>query len=391
MKVTDVGVMVLSWQIPEGEGSRSDFGLQVKIDVAVVVITTDEGIVGHGAAHGAVPAIKTIVEQQLKPMLLGEDPTEIERLWHKMYTGSRHRLSLEEGRAYPIQGRRGETISAISGVDIALWDITGKAWGQPVYRLLGGPCRTRIRTYASGGWKPPGEAGAEMAGYVAKGFTGVKMRVGGMDSPSLETSAERVREAREAIGPDALLMIDAHGSLGVASAIKLATMVEEYDIRWFEEPVSGDDIPGMAEVRQATSIPIAAGESEFTRWGFRELLEGRAVDILQPDVAVCGGITECKRIADMASAWNLQYAPHVWFQGVLFAASLQLAAAVPNCYIFEVSQSNNPLIYELTTEPFSIRSDGTIELPDKPGLGIDLIPDAEQRFPYVPGPNHIPW
>jgi len=391
MEVTDVRVMALSWQIPEGEGSRSDFGVQIKIDAAVVVVTTDEGIVGYGAAHGAVLAIKTIVEQQLKPMLLGEDPTEIERLWHKMYTGSRHRLSLEEGRAYPIQGRRGETISAISGVDIALWDITGKAWGQPVYRLLGGPCHTRIRAYASGGWSPPGEAGAEMARYVAKGFTGVKMRVGGKDFPSLRTSAERVREAREAIGPDALLMIDAHGSLGVASAIKLATMVEEYDIRWFEEPVSGDDIPGMAEVRQATSIPIAAGESEFTRWGFRELLEERAVDVLQPDVAVCGGITECKKIADMASAWNLQYAPHVWFQGVLFAASLQLAAAVPNCYIFEVSQSNNPLIYELTTEPFSILSDGTIEVPDTPGLGIDLIPDAEQRFPYVPGPNHIPW
>lgn len=391
MKIADVRVMVLSWVIPEGERTRSDFGVQIKTDAAVVVVNTDEGIVGYGAAHGAVPAIRAIVEQQLKPMLVGEDPTEIERLWHKMYTGSRQRLSLEEGRAYPIQGRRGETISAISGVDIALWDITGKAWGQPVYKLLGGPCRTRIRTYASGGWKPPGETGAEMAGYVAKGFTGVKMRVGGMDFPNLKNSVARVREAREAIGPDALLMMDAHGSLGVASAVKLAARVEEYDIRWFEEPVSGDDIPGMADVRLATNVPIAAGESEFTRFGFRELLEQRAVDIVQPDVAVCGGITECKKIADMASAWNLQYAPHVWFQGILFAASLQLAAAASNCCIFEVSQSTSPLIYELTTEPFSIRSDGTIEVPDKPGLGIDLIPDAEQRFPYVPGPTHIPW
>jgi len=391
MKIADVRVMALSWLVPEGERTRSDFGLQVKVDAAIVVVTTDEGVVGYGAAHGAVPAIKTIVEQQLKPVLLGEDPTEIERLWLKMYTGPRQRLSLKEGRAYPVQGRRGDTISAISGVDIALWDITGKAYGRPVYKLLGGPCRTRVLTYASGGWKPPGKTAEEMAAYVAKGFTGVKMRVGGMDYPHLDTSAARVREARDAIGPNILLMLDAHGSLGVASAIKLARMVEECDIRWFEEPVSADDISGMAEVRRATGIPIAAGESEFTRFGFRDLLENRAVDIVQPDVAVCGGITECKKIADMASAWNLQYAPHVWFQGVLFAASLHLAAATQNCYIFEVSQSNNPLIYQLTTEPFSIRSDGTIEVPDKPGLGIELIPDAEKCFPYVPGPTHIPW
>ncbi len=391
MKIADVRVIALSWVIPEEMRTRSDFGVQIKIDAAIVVVSTDEGIVGYGAAHGAIPAIHTIVEEQLKPMLLGEDPTEIERLWLKMYTGSRQRLSLEDGRMYPIQGRRGETVSAMSGVDIALWDITGKAWGQPVYKLLGGPCRTLIPAYASGGWKPPGETAAEMSGYMAKGFRGVKMRVGGTDCPNLKASAQRVREAREAIGPDALLMMDAHGSLGVSSAIKLAEMVEECDVRWFEEPVSGDDIPGMAEVRRATSVPIAAGESEFTRFGFRELLEAGAVDIVQPDVAVCGGITECKKIADMASAWGLQYAPHVWFQAVLFAASLHLAAAAPNCYIFEVSQSKNPLIYEVTTEPFSIQSDGTVEPPHKPGLGIELIPDIGQRYPYVPGANHIPW
>src|SRR5207244_2512331 len=202
-------------------------------------------------------------------------------------------------------------ISAIAGVDIALWDLLGKSLGAPVWRLLGGRRAERMPAYASGGWADEARIGEQLLGYVEKGgFRAVKMRVGVMDGEP-HKSAARVRAARKALGPDVKLMADAHGTWTVAEAKAFCRMVEDCDLYWLEEPVTADDKTGLAEVRRASTVPIATGESEFTRHDFREIAELRAADVLQPDLAIAGGLTEGVRIGAIASAYNLRLAPHL--------------------------------------------------------------------------------
>jgi L-alanine-DL-glutamate epimerase-like enolase superfamily enzyme len=229
--------------------------------------------------------------------------------------------------------------------------------------------------------------GEQFASYVERGFRGCKMRVGGKDHPRIVAgSAARVRAAREAVGPDVLIMLDAHGSTGVSDAIKLARAVEDYDVAWYEEPVIYHDFQGLAEVRRATSVPVATGENLYSRHAFRELGMARAADVWQPDIAMAGGITEGLRIAALASAMEFQLAPHVWGSAILWAASLQLAAALPNYFIFEFGQTYNALLYDLLDEPIvRVGKDGYVEIPQAPGLGVSLRPDAAKRFPYDPG------
>lgn len=387
MKITDVKARLLSFPVPKERQWRSDLGVMAKMDTVIVQIDTDEGTTGIGSAQGHPEVLKAIVETQLKPALVGEDPTFTERLWEKLYNGSRYQPSLDRGISQPGFSRRGDTLAAIAGADIALWDIHGKTVGQPIYKLLGA-ARTKIRGYASGGWAPGDEAEKELAGYAAKGFTAVKMRAEGRDGFSFKKSIHRIKAARRGIGPDVELMVDAHGSFDVSTATRLATQMEEYDIAWFEEPVSADDHVGQAEVRHATSIPIASGESESTRFETLDLLSRRAVDIIQPDIAVAGGFTEVRRIATLAYAYGVRFAPHVWSSGVLFAASIHIAMAMPNCHIFEVSQGTLPLIWDLMEESFEIK-DGYVYAPDRPGLGYTLREDIEERFPYIPGPNYV--
>ena len=387
MKITRVRAIPLSSPIPPERQWRSDYGVMVKTDNVIVAVETEEGISGIGAAHGGPEAVKAIVEHELQPALVGEDPTDIERLWERMYNASRSQPSLDRGYSMPGHGRRGETLCAIAGVDIALWDIWGRVLGQPVYKLLGAS-RNRVRAYASGGWAPGEEAEQELGGYAAKGFSAVKMRAEGRDGFSVQKAIRRIAAARRGIAPDVELMVDAHGSLDVSTAIRLARRMEEHDISWFEEPVSPDNHPGLAEVRLATSVPIATGERESTRFDFLSLLEKRAVDIVQPDIAIAGGFTEVRRIASLASAYGVRFAPHVWSSGVLFAASIHMAMSAPNCHIFEVSQGSIPLIYEVFEEPFDIR-DGYVYASDRPGLGFTLRDDVEKRFPFVAGPTYV--
>ena len=387
MKITDVRAVMLSAPVPPERRWTDDFGERVKADTTIAIVDTDEGITGYGCAQGSPPIAKTIIEQSLRPQLLGEDPTWVERLWEKMYTGGRYASSLERASSNPIMGRRGETIAAISGVDIALWDILGKWVGQPVYRLLGA-CRDRIRAYVAGGWKTEEEIGEQLAEHVAKGFNSVKMVAVGVDGFSMDKCEGRVRAAREGIGPDVELMLDAHSFFDTSTAIRLAQRLEQYDLAWFEEPVSSDDYTAMAEVRAKTLIPIAAGESEFTRYGFRDMIDAGAVDFVQPDVAIAGGITECRRISALASAYGKLFSPHGGSSGVLIAASLHLAASSPNCNILAVISGPNPFVDQLIEEPFKVK-DGYVEVLEGPGLGITLVEGFEKRFPYIEGPSHI--
>jgi L-alanine-DL-glutamate epimerase-like enolase superfamily enzyme len=279
----------------------------------------------------------------------------------------------------PELARRGMTVAAISAIDIALWDILGKADNKPVWKLLGGRKADRLRAYASGGWADRDAIGDQLLGYIKKGgFDGVKMRVGAMDgSPS--RSAERVIAARSAIGPDVDLMVDAHGTFTVGDAKRFAHLVRDCDLAWFEEPVIGDDKPGMAEVRAATHIPISAGESEATRYDFRDLIVGGCVDILQPDPAFWGGISVAMRIGTRASSVHLRLAPHRWAGAPCFFAGLQVCAASPASATVEFSLGANPMIYDLSKNPVAV-GDGMITIPDTPGIGLDMNEAVINRY-----------
>ena len=380
MKIKSVEAYWVHIPIPLERQHTSDFGRTLSFDGTIVRIETECGITGWGEAKAQVggmaqnQALTTLINEEFGPLLKGEDPRDITRLWETLYSGSRGHYALSHGRVFPVLGRRGITISAISGVDCALWDILGKSLGVPVWRLLGGRRVETMPAYASGGWAGPDKIGDELMGYVKRGgFGAVKMRVGIIDGDP-RASARRVHAAREALGPDIGLMCDAHGTLSVAEAKRFCRLVEEDNIAWFEEPVTADDKAGCAEVRRSTDIPIAAGESEFTRHDFRDLAVLGAVDIMQPDLAICGGITEAMRISAIASAHNLKLAPHLWAGAPAFAAGLAVAAASPAGFIVEYSLGANPLLHDLVEESFPVQ-DGEIEIPDRPGLGITVRED----------------
>ncbi|MBW1699578.1 MAG: mandelate racemase/muconate lactonizing enzyme family protein [Deltaproteobacteria bacterium] len=385
MKITDVNAIWLRYPIPEDRQHVSDFGRLTTFDMTLVEVVTDGGITGYGEAKTQVGsssdnhAVVAMIQHEFRPLLVGKDPRRITALWEDMYNGVRAHYALSRGRGFPVLGRRGLTISAISGIDMALWDILGKSLEAPVYQLLGGKCRDELPAYASGGWADADGIGAQLQGYIAQGgFKAVKMRVGSMDG-DVDTSAARVKAAREALGPDIAIMVDAHGTFSVREAQRFARKVKECDLAWFEEPVNADDKAGCAEVRASTDIPIACGESEFTRFAFRDLITMRAADILQPDLAIMGGITEAVRVAALAGAHQLIVAPHLWGSALLFAAGLQLAAAIPNCTILEYSLGFNPMLRQLADTPPEV-SGGRIVIPDRPGLGVTINDRFVERY-----------
>ncbi len=385
MKIARVEAHWVHVPIPPAGQHISNFGLVASFDSVIVRIATASGIVGWGEAKAGVGSaavcagLAAIIEQDFAPPLIGEDARDISRLWDVLYNLPRQGHAIARGHGLPQLGRRGLSISAIAGVDLALWDILGKSLGVPVWQLLGGRRSRSMPAYASGGWADAKGIGAQLQGYIDRGgFRAVKMRVGVMDGTPVR-SAARVRAAREALGPDVGLACDAHGTWTVAEAKAFARLVEDCNLMWFEEPVSADDKAGMAEVRRSSSVPISAGESEFTRHDFRELAELRAADILQPDLAIAGGITEAVRIGAIASAFNLRLAPHLWSGAPAFAAGLAVAASSSAGFILEYSLGSNPMLHELVEEKFPAK-DGMVEIPDRPGLGITVNEDFLRRY-----------
>lgn len=377
MKITTVRATWVQVPIPPERQHLSDFGRQPSFDSVIVRIETDAGITGWGEAKAGVAStaacggLAAIINLDFAPLLIGQDPRDISRLWDTLYNMPRQGFAIAEGHVFPALGRRGLSVSAIAGVDLALWDILGKSLDAPVWRLLGGRRAERMPAYASGGWAGADRIGEQLKGYIEQGgFRAVKMRVGSMDG-SVARSAARVRAARQALGPDVGLAADAHGTWTVAEAKAFCRMVEDCDLMWFEEPVTADDKQGQAEVRRSSSVPISSGESEFTRHDFRELAELRAADVLQPDLAIAGGITEGIRIGAIASAFNLRLAPHLWSGAPAFAAGLHLSASQSAGFILEYSLGHNPMLHDLIEERFPVQ-DGFVAVPDRPGLGITV-------------------
>ncbi|MEO8242992.1 MAG: mandelate racemase/muconate lactonizing enzyme family protein [bacterium] len=385
MRIKSVQAWWVQIPIEESRQHVSDFGRLRTFDAAILRLETDSGIVGWGegknaaGSSGTYSALVHLLNHEFGPRLIGRDASEITPIWEDLYNGVRAKASATRGHPMPELSRRGLTLAAISAIDIALWDIRGKALDQPVWALLGGRSATRLPAYASGGWADAAGIGDQLQSYVdAGGFRAVKMRVGSMDERP-QVSADRVRAARRTLGPNVDLMVDAHGTYTVAEARRFAQLVADCDLAWFEEPISADDRAGLAEFRASTMIPVAAGESECTRFDFAALVAARAVDILQPDPAFCGGITEAMRIATLASSFNLRLAPHLWAGAPCFFAGLHVLAAAPAGYIVEFSLGANPMIHTLSRGSVTVK-DGTIAVPDGPGLGLDMDTEVIARY-----------
>ena len=377
MRIKDVKAWWVRIPIEASRQHRSDFGQVRTFDAAILRIETDDGLVGWGegknaaGSAGEYGALVHMLNHEIGPALVGRDPADIGIIWEQLYNGVRAELASKGGHPMPQIARRGMTVAAISAVDIALWDILGKSLNVPVWRLLGGRKAERMPAYASGGWAAADKIGEQLRSYIDQGgFKAVKMRVGAMDGPP-HVSAARVRAARESLGPDVGLMVDAHGTYTVADARRFTQLVADCDLAWFEEPCVPDDKAGIAEVRAASNVPVATGECEATRFAFRDLAVLRAADIFQPDPAFCGGISEAMKIGAIASAFNLRLAPHLWAGGPCFFAGLHVCAASPASFIVEYSLGANPMIHDLVEETVEAR-DGMIAIPEKPGLGFTI-------------------
>jgi L-alanine-DL-glutamate epimerase-like enolase superfamily enzyme len=389
MRIRDIRTIPVEYPLPQPVFD-ANYIMATK-PALLVELETDEGLVGLGeAAHfgGPLRSTKTVIEGELREHLLGEDPQEIERLWEQMHQ-----------RAYK-HARGGLLIAAMSGIDIALWDLRGKLAGMPLWRLLGG-YRRQVPAYATGGFYAEGkgirELCEEMEGYLRHGFRAVKMKVGrnsgiegsplrammhrGVCEVSLAEDLERVKAVRQTVGPEPRLMVDANGAWDVPTAMKMGRAMESLDVYWYEEPVSPDDVQGSAEVARQVAIPVAGYETcTYGRVGFRDYIQARAVHFVQPDVAWAGGLTECLKIAHMAQAWNLPLAPHIHGSAVAVAAAGHLLGAVPNASMAEMVFPAHPLMADLVKEPLTVDRTGHIELSDRPGLGLELNPEVVARY-----------
>lgn len=350
MKITAIGTQEYRW--PRPKPITNGLHTYTHVDFALVRIETDAGLTGIGLGSGG--EIWRAAIHRLGAELIGEDPIDVERLWHKMWIPK-------------LTGRRGLVTRAISSIDIGLWDIRGKAAGMPLYKLLGG-FRDRVPTYVAGGYYEPGkglkELAREMEDNLRLGARAVKIKVGGV---SIAEDVERIRVVRETIGPEVKLLIDANCAYRWYQAVQLARRVEQYDIFWFEEPVQPDDYEGHRKLAQATIIPIATGENEYTRYGFRDLINHNACAIFNADAKILGGVTEFMKVAALVQAVDLDIAPH-GSQDI----HVHLVAAIANGLILEFyGQHFDPMWGRVYRETLGLNADGTVSPPDVPGIGVE--------------------
>jgi L-alanine-DL-glutamate epimerase-like enolase superfamily enzyme len=365
MKITDVTVQVYAW--PRLKPIRNGKYTYTTVILNLVHVQTNDGLTGIGWGGGMVSGrpgeVVCGLVEHFKPVLIGEDPFNYRRIWHNMWQPK-------------IVGRRGTTTQVISAIDIALWDLMGKALGKSVHKLLGA-YTDRIPAYIAGGYYEEGkglkELAQEMEDNLELGARAVKMKIGGV---SIREDVERVRVARQAIGPEIKLLVDANNAYTAYQAAEMARKMEPYDVFWFEEPVAPDDYRGHAQVARASSIPVATGENEYTRYGFRDLIEHEAAAIFNPDAQVLGGITEFMQVAALASAHDLHIAPHGAQE-----IHIHLVTAIPNGLILEVYRETvDPLRGQIFQDRLRLDADGYVTVPGRPGLGIEPNYDLLKQY-----------
>ena len=368
MKITDVKTIRLRATVPTEGQVFSRSGVRSSRSATLVQIETDEGITGLGSCSGNGELIEVIVSKVLKPLLIGMDPTEIDEIWDKAYVRGGHKEF----------GTRGIGVVALSGIDIALWDILGKVRGLPIYQLLGGRCRDHVSVYATALYpEEPSKVARRARGFAEQGFHGVKIKVGF----DLDQDTRIVRAVREELGRDFTIMTDANQGYSVDVGLQAAGAFSQCGVFWLEEPLFAEDIEGHALLREKGRVPIAVGENLHTYYAFENFVARGAVDFLQPDVARAGGISEVRKIAGLATKHNLAVSFHTWGDAVALAASLHLSAALKECGVMELDYTYNPLRAELLKEPLEVK-DGFMTPPDKPGLGVELDPLALHRYAF---------
>jgi L-alanine-DL-glutamate epimerase-like enolase superfamily enzyme len=369
MKITSITLHRLTGGTPDGgwpEGHKPEDDLHTLLEVH-----TDEGLTGIGSIYTG-HALSQAALEFLRPLWQGESALEPERVSEK----------LRQSTFW--QGRGGTVEHVTSGIDIALWDLFGKACNQPVSRLLGGCYRDRIKPYGSILFDEPPRLRDKLQATVARGFKAIKIGWRPFGRRSAAFDELLVRTARDAVGPDVDLLVDAGGSEqfwphGYKWAINTANMLADYSVGWFEEALPPDDLEGFVELRRHSPVPIAGGEVLTRRQSFQAFIERRAFDIVQPDATKCGGLSEARRIAWMCYDHNILMVSHGWNTAVGVAADLHLAAAMPVAKYVEYL-TPSPYIEELVTRPFQIDGEGFLKIPDGPGLGIELNREALKRF-----------
>jgi L-alanine-DL-glutamate epimerase-like enolase superfamily enzyme len=369
MRITDVRLTGLAGGTPEG-GWANELSPEDDINT-IVEVQTDEGLVGVGSAMTSKALVEAAVNL-LRSLLIGERADEPARVTEK----------LRQSTFW--QGRGGAVEHAISGLDLALWDLFGKVCNQPVARLLGGCYRDRIKPYGSLLFDEPDLLREKLQRATALGFRAIKLGWRPFGRRDRKTDEALVKTARDTVGPDVELMVDAGGSEqfwphGYKWALETAKMLAAYDVVWFEEALPPDDLEGYVQLRRHAPLPIATGEVLTRRQSFRPFLERGAVDIIQPDCTKCGGLTESLRIGWMAQEHNVLLVPHGWNTALGLAADLHLTAALPVARYVEYL-TPSPYIDELITEPLRPDADGYLHVPTKPGLGVELNRDALRRY-----------
>ncbi|MGH2405540.1 MAG: mandelate racemase/muconate lactonizing enzyme family protein [bacterium] len=341
------------------------------IETTLVRITTDDGLVGYGESHAPVApgVVVSIINELLTPLLIGENPLAIDRLWEKMYASMR------------IRGHHtGFMSEAMAGIDIALWDIAGKAAGLPIHLLMGGGYHDKVRLYQS--HLPvlePAEMAAIAKHHAEEGFHGIKISGGA----GADVDIRNVERIREAVGGNVALMLDAAGVYDPPTAVKIGRALERNDVLFFEDPLPCEDYAGFAELCRTLDVAVAMGETETTRYQFNRRLTMGGVDVVLPDICRANGLTECRRIAMLADIYNVKLCPHNSVcSAVHHAASLQLCAAIPNFLLYEFWSGYNPIL-DIVTAPLA-PDHGYLHVPNGPGLGIEIDEEKLNRLVQAP-------
>ena len=379
MRISRIQSVPISFRVPEGQNVRLGIGRAVKRDAVLVKVETDAGIVGWGEAHhGRCPgAIAKIIDTTLSELVLGMDPLDVNGVWARVY-----RMQLAS------HGMGAGAAMALSGLDIALWDIRGKACGWPIHRLLGGGSRA-VPAYAGGislGWQDPASLADEARAHVASGYRAVKLRVG--DSPRRDIA--RVEAVRAALGEEIDILVDANTGYTVDDVRRVMPAFEEAAVGWLEEPFPPHDAYSYGEAARLGTMPLAAGENHFTRYEFVQALQAGHLGFVQPDLSKTGGITETMRIAALASAWKIGVNPHTSATGINMVATLHLLSAVDNPGYFEGDVArHNPFRDDVVGEPYRLDDEGKVRPPDGPGLGVTVDERFLAAHPLIDGPCYV--
>ncbi|MBE0623353.1 MAG: mandelate racemase/muconate lactonizing enzyme family protein [Burkholderiales bacterium] len=379
MKITRITAIPLSYKLPEGKTVKMGIGSTTKRDAIVVRVETSEGLIGYGESHpGRSPgAIVSMIHNTLAPMLVDMDAHDTVGVWQRV-----HRMQLSS------HGQGAAAAMGLSGIDMALWDIRGKAANLPLYKLLGGS-KHRIPAYAGGislGFQPKESLAEEAQSYVNLGYRALKLRFG----DTAKADIERVTHVRKVLGDDIDILTDANTAYTIADARRVLPVLADVKAGWLEEPFACNDFASYRAAAAITPlVPIAAGENHFTRFEFAQMLEGRAVQVWQPDLSKTGGITEGVRIAAIASAWRIPLHAHSSATGINHAATLHFLAATENAGYFEACVSAYNPLRDMFGKAYEVGRDGCVEPSDRPGIGLEIDEAVFKQFPLIDGPGYI--